>query len=111
MKLYRFKEFRHYLPKVYERPAEKDSDPWWQFSSAIHEFNEIRNELITLSHVKVMDETMSPWRPRTSKNGRLPNISYIIRKPEPLGMEFKTVCCPITGVMTYIEIQRGKLKY
>jgi len=111
MKLYRFKEFRHYLPKVYERPAEKDSDPWWQFSSAINEFNEIRNELITSSHVKVMDETMSPWRPRTSKNGGLPNISYIIRKPEPLGTEFKTVCCPITGVMTYMEIQRGKLKY
>lgn len=54
---------------------------------------------------------MSPWRPRTSKNGGLPNISYIIRKPEPLGTEFKTVCCPITGVMTYMEIQRGKLKY
>ena len=51
---------------------------------------------------------MSAWRPRQTKLGNLPNISYIIRKPEPLGTEFKTVCCPITGVMTYMEIQRGK---
>ena len=55
-----------------------------------------------------MDETMCAWRPRQSKLGRLPNISYIIRKPEPLGTEYKTICCPITGVMTYMEIQRGK---
>ena len=51
---------------------------------------------------------MCAWRPRQTKLGNLPNISYIIRKPEPLGTEFKTVCCPITGVMTYMEIQRGK---
>ena len=51
---------------------------------------------------------MSALRPHTSKNGGLPNISYIIRKPEPLGTEFKTVCCPVTGVMTRMEIQRGK---
>ena len=51
---------------------------------------------------------MSAWRLRQTKLGNLPNISYIIRKPEPLGTEFKTVCCPITGVMTYMEIQRGK---
>ena len=56
----------------------------------------------------MVDETMCAWRPRQTKLGNLPNISYIIRKPEPLGTEFKTVCCPMTGVMTYMEIQRGK---
>ena len=107
MKLYRFKEFRLFLPKVFELPMEKDHDPWWAFSSAITDFNDIRNHNILSSWVKVLDETMSAWRPRTSKNGGLPNISYIIRKPEPLGTEFKTVCCPVTGVMTRMEIQRG----
>ena len=43
-----------------------------------------------------------------TKNGGLPNISYIIRKLEPLGTEFKSVCCPVTGVLTHLEIQRGK---
>ena len=63
------------------------------------------------SHVKVLDESMSAWCSRTSKNGGLPNISYIIRKPEPLGTEFKTVCCQLTGVMIWLEIQRGKYYY
>ena len=51
---------------------------------------------------------MCAWRPRQTKLGNLPNISYIMRKPEPLGTEFKTACCPMTGVMTCMEIQRGK---
>ena len=51
---------------------------------------------------------MCAWRPRQTRFGRLPNISYIIRKPEPLGTEYKNICCPITGVMTFMEIQRGK---
>ena len=109
MKLYRFKEFRFFLPKMFEQPLEKDYDPWWAFSSAISDFNEIRNSHITSSWVKSLDESMSAWRPRTSKNGGLPNISYIIRKPEPLGTEFKTVCCPVSGVMIRMEIQRGKI--
>jgi len=46
--------------------------------------------------------------PRQTKLGNFPNISYTIRKPEPLGTKFRTVCCLITGVMTYMEIQRGE---
>ena len=51
---------------------------------------------------------MSAWRPRTTAPGGLPNISFVLRKPEPLGTEFKTVCCATTGVMSYMEIMRGK---
>ena len=40
--------------------------------------------------------------------GLLPNVLYIIRKPEPLGTEFKTVGCPETGMIVAIEIQHGK---
>lgn len=108
MKLYRFKEFRYYLPKVFELPMEKETDPWWAFSSAIKDFNDIRKDNVTSSWKKILDELMSAWRPRTTKNGGLPNISYIIRKPEPLGTEFKSVCDPVTGVVTHLEIQRGE---
>ena len=107
MKLYRFKEFRYFLPRIFEQPMDQDCDPWWKFSSAIKAFNDIRKTHIKSSHVKVLDESMASWRPRTSKNGGLPNISYIIRKPEPLGIEFKTVCCPISGIMTRMEMRRG----
>ena len=40
--------------------------------------------------------------------GNLPNISFIHRKPEPLGTEMKCVCCAKTRVMLYLEIQRGR---
>ena len=49
MKLYHFKEFRLFLPKVFELPMEKDHDPWWAFSSAITDFNDIRNQNISSS--------------------------------------------------------------
>jgi hypothetical protein len=51
---------------------------------------------------------MCAWRPRTTALGGLPNISFVVRKPEPLGTELKTTACPITGVMRHLEIQRGK---
>ncbi len=51
---------------------------------------------------------MSAWRPRSTALGGLPNISFIMRKPEPLGTELKCVACPVTGCMLNLEIQRGK---
>jgi hypothetical protein len=47
-------------------------------------------------------------RPRTTKFGGWPHISYILRNPEPLGTEFKNTCCAITGVLMTLEIQRAK---
>jgi hypothetical protein len=46
---------------------------------------------------------------QTRKTGDLPHLSYILRKPEPLGTEFKNIACTITGVFLHLEIQRGKL--
>jgi hypothetical protein len=52
---------------------------------------------------------MSSYHPRKDKNGGLPNISYIKRKPKPLGTEFKTTTCDAnTGVMMWAEIREGK---
>ena len=81
---------------------------WWKFAEAINSFNENRSENIMTSSDRILDESMSAFRPRTSKTGGLPNISYILRKPEPLGTEFKSCVCPITKVMVHLEIQRGK---
>ena len=40
--------------------------------------------------------------------GNLPNISFIAQKPEPLGTEMKSVCDSVTGILLFLEIQRGK---
>jgi len=61
MKLYRFKESRHYLPRIWEKPATKDQDPWWAFAGAIKEFDNIRDEEVIDSWLKVLDEPMAAW--------------------------------------------------
>jgi hypothetical protein len=59
-----------------------------EFSSAVEEFNQKWQDLVQPSTRMVEDESISAWCPRKTKTGGLPNISFIIRKPEPLG----TVC-------------------
>jgi len=81
----RFKEYRKLIPSIWEDKDAKESDPWWNFSQAVEEFNQQRRNKITASLWKVEDESMSAWCPRKTKTGGLPNISYVIRKPEPLG--------------------------
>ena len=51
---------------------------------------------------------MSAIRFRTTVKGNLPHLSYIFRKSEPLGTEFKTIACSVTGALLFIEVQRGK---
>ena len=51
---------------------------------------------------------MSAIRFQTTAKGDLPHLSYIFRKPEPLGTEFKTVACSVTGALIFIEVQREK---
>jgi hypothetical protein len=91
LKLYRWKEFRHFLPFAFQEPNLKlKDDPWWKFDGAIEAFNSNRYKRVQSSQWLVMDESMSAWRPRTTPTGGLPNLSFILRKPEPLG---KCLCC------------------
>ena len=108
MRLYRFKQFRQFFPTIWESDHHAGKDPWWKFQSAVDNFNEIRNELVLPSEILCVDESMSAFRPQTTKTGDMPNISYVTRKPENLGTEFKTCACPVTGILSFLEIQRGK---
>ena len=58
--------------------------------------------------LKVGDESMSENRFRTTDQGNLPHLSYIFRKPDPLGTEFKKVACYVTGALLFIEVHIGK---
>ena len=42
IRLYRFKQFRMIIPKIYEQHYLADTDPWWRFKGAIDEFNLIQ---------------------------------------------------------------------
>lgn len=108
MSKFRFKEFRQFLPSIYEDASKKDTDPWWKFIGGVEQFNLNRLKYVVSSNQLSLDELMMAWRPRKTKTGGLPNITFILRKPEPLGTEYKCSTCSSCNVMLYIEIQRGK---
>lgn len=95
MKQYRFQLLLGLLPKAME--GDDPSDPYNGIMGMVHGFNNNRAQNIASSHCKVMDEMMSSWKPRTTKYGGLPFLSFIMRKPKPLGTEFKNVACSETG--------------
>ena len=111
MRAHRFKEFRKLLPKIMEDESLLAAqDPWWKFAGYVDKFNKVQVDKITFGLWDLADETMSAFCPRTTKTGGLPNISYIFRKLEPLGTEFKdTTCGVIQGAIKHLEIQRGKM--
>ena len=45
---------------------------------------------------------------RATKTGTLPNLSFVMRKPEPLGTKFKTIVDGLSGIMLWLEVQEGK---
>ena len=108
MAKYRFKEFRQFLPVINEDKSKELTDPWWRYVGGVESFNLNRLKYIIQSNHISMDELMSAWRPRKTKTGGLPNITFILRKPEPLGTEKKCTACSACKVMLHMEIQRGK---
>ena len=64
---------------------EKADDPWGLLRPTIDEFNKNRLRTIVSSTLSTADESMSAYVPRTSKTGTLPHLSFISRKPKPLG--------------------------
>ena len=61
----RFKDFRRFLPLIFADESKKESDPWWQFSGAVEEFNLIRSTKLICSPWITIDETMCAWEPRS----------------------------------------------
>ena len=109
MPSYRFKQIKYFITYMWaDEELKAKGDPWWQIVQITHEFNECRRKKVRTSNVRVADESMSAFRPRTTKHGNLPHLSFIKRKPEDLGTELKTAACPELGIMEYIEIQRSK---
>ena len=108
----RFKFIKSHWVRQFElrlSPEEEERNPWWRVGYLVHGFNENRKKSVAASRVKTLDESMSAYRPQTRKSGNLPNISFILRKPEPLGTELKTVASmESNGPIIYAEVQEGK---
>ena len=87
--------------------ADKNTDEWWRAKLLFDGFNTACKN-IAASFLKVGDESMIAIRFWKTARGNLLHLSYIFRKPEPLGTKFKTVAYYVTGAFLFIELQRGK---
>ena len=123
MKLKRFKQLKGLYPAAFAASEETTehsgnwspiegvsatNDPWKQIQLLVNDFNATIKKNYVSSDRLCLDESMSAWRPRQDKYGGLPHISFIKRKPKPLGTEFKSVADAESGIMLHLEIQRGK---
>jgi hypothetical protein len=106
---YRFKEIKAAFPWSFQDKSKADKeagnyDPWNMILLMVDGYNSNRKEWVAASVHKVLDESMSAFKPRTSKAGVLPHLSFILRKPEPLGTEFKVIACTVTGKLPFVNV-------
>ena len=105
----RFKQLKKYFPFAFIPENVDRSDPWWQIRDMVNGFNTARDLYVMACIRKLLDESMSPFDPQTTKTGGLAHISFVPRKPRPLGTEMKASACAETKMMLGLEIQEGKL--
>ena len=109
MSLTRFNDIKPHFFSCFISGEEDTSNPWFRADVIEEAMNANRVKVVAAGHIKVLDESMSSFRPRTSKTGNLPHISYIMRKPRPLGTEDKNGGDAATNMLCGSgEIQKGK---
>ena len=103
-----FRAFVSGFPQLWSPPHLWHSEhvPWDSFLPLMRAFNRKRGELLRTNYL-LMDESMSAWRPKTSKTGGLPNITYEPRKPKPLGTMFKNGVEAMTGIVVNQDVVEG----
>jgi hypothetical protein len=92
-------------------PAEREKlkqNPWAEVDPWVKGFNAARKREINVGSCITPDEMMFAWKGKSGFGG-LPHLSFIKRKPEPLGTELKSTCEGTMGICVHIEIQKGKL--
>ena len=70
MTLHRHRQIRKYFHHLFSDPKKKATDPWWQVSGGIEEFNKNRKKMVKGSNIMVLDEAMSAFKPRTTATGK-----------------------------------------
>jgi hypothetical protein len=77
--------------------------PWDIFLPCLASFIDRRQKLIK-TMMMLVDESMSRWRPKTTKLGGLPNNTFELRKPVPLGTMFRNGVECISGILVVQDV-------
>jgi hypothetical protein len=83
--------------------------PWDVFLPCLASFNSKRQRLIK-TVLMLVDESMSGWRPKTSKLGGLPNYTFEPRKPIPLGTMFRNGVECVSGILVVQDVVQNPEK-
>lgn len=75
---------------------------WDAFMPTINAWNFARTKLC-VTFLLMLDESMSGWKPKCSKRGGLPNITYEPRKPVDLGTMLRNAAECHTGILMHID--------
>ena len=106
LKEFNIQKIRKFFSKCVSDPSARDIDPWWNIIGVVNQFNNIRKRTFTDVPIVVLDESMCTWRPRTTKTGGLPQLTYEQHMPESLGTEFKTTACGMTVQVKFGNYER-----
>ena len=88
----------------------KNADPWAEVRWLVDGFNDCRRSQFKCGWVVTPDESMIQWTGASGPPTGMPHMSYVPRKPVPLGCEVKCVADGTSGVMMFLEIQEGKTR-
>jgi len=120
-----YPNYKQYLPKNYFKAfirafpfiwadkkywfMSRNDLPWDVMDGFVKEYNAMRTSLTDV-HYAVLDESMSGWRPKTTANGGLPNITFEPRKPVNLGTMIRNGCECRSGIMVHHDIVKGTVQ-
>jgi hypothetical protein len=104
----RFDAIKSAILAPWSDPSIAGEDPWWEIRPLIAAINENRRREVIQCPLRIADEMMSAYRPRTTPSGDLEHVSFVERKPKNLGTEFKSIHDGRHGVLLFMEIQEGK---
>jgi hypothetical protein len=76
---------------------------WDIFLPMLSQFNERCHSLVSVILIMI-DESMSGWRPKSTKTGGLPKLSWEARKPVPLGTMFRNGAECTSGILVFHDI-------
>jgi hypothetical protein len=85
-------------------PIPSFCDKFYEVRDLINAWNNNMMDVFSPSWVSCLDESMSKWTSRWT----CPGFMFVPRKPWPMGNEYHSICCALSGIMYWIELVEGK---
>ena len=103
-------KFRRWMKHLSMGPVGDDNKgPWHEIGWLFTGFNKGMKAKFVCSWQATIDESMWKWSANAAAlPNSIPHLSVCKRKPEPLGLETKNMCCGESGVTLFMEKLEGK---